>query len=290
MKKYIFAVSGGPDSMAMLDMYYKKAQAVCVVNYNKRKNSKYDVSLVVDFCNLHNIKYYVYNVTKKTYKNAKNMNFQALARKIRYDFFEKIAKLEGNYNLMVAHNLNDHLETAYMQKSRESRALFYGISKKSSYKSLKIYRPLLDLQKSCLKRYCIQNNVKFAIDESNEQDIYERNRVRKIINSWNQEQFAKFIAEINRYNRKNRRFRKKVDHEFKKWKDSEFNITLFEKFNDDTKYHMIYRLLSLFNERNNSSNKINEIIKFILKKDSKGAYRLEDNKKMYKKNKKLIII
>lgn len=292
MKKYIFAVSGGPDSMAMLNMFYKKAQAVCVVNYNKRKTSDYDVSLVVDFCNLHNIKYYVHNVDKKIYKNVKNVNFQAFARQIRYDFFEKVAKIEKNHNLMVAHNLNDHLESAYMQKSKNSRALFYGIKQKSAYKTLNIYRPLLNLQKSCLKRYCIENNVKFAIDESNEMNIYERNRVRKIINSWNQEQLIKFIKEIRIYNKKNKKLSKKVEKKFNQWKLESFSINFFNKFknDDDIKYHLIYNFLSHFNERNNSYNKIIEIIKFIEKQNSKGNYRLENNKKIFKKDKKLIII
>ena len=53
---------------------------------------------------------------------------------------------------------------------------------------------------------------------------------------------------------------------------------------------MIYKFLSYFNERNNSYNKINEIIKFISKNNSKGEYRLENNKKILRNNKKLIII
>lgn len=183
MKKYLFAVSGGPDSMAMLDMFKRKVKAVCVVHYNKRKSADFDLSCVVEYCCLHNIKYYVHKVDKKIYKTRKNENFQALARQIRYDFFEKVAKIEKNNNLMVAHNLNDHLESAYMQKNRHSKALFYGIKQRSKYHDLEVYRPVLHLQKSTLQRYCDEKGIKYGIDESNDLDIYERNRVRKIINN-----------------------------------------------------------------------------------------------------------
>lgn len=289
MKKYILAVSGGPDSMAMLDMYKKKVQAVCTVNYNKRKNSAHDNQLVIDYCNLHNIKYYVYNVDKKIYKKQKNVNFQALARQIRYDFFEKIAKIEQNYNLMVAHNLNDSLETAFMQKKRHSMGLFYGISKKSRYKNLYIYRPLLGLQKSCLERYCKQKGINYAIDESNFSDIYERNKVRKIINSWSSQQTLDFINEIRKYNKKNKKLLKKVEKNFQLWKETDFSIKFINELDENIKYYLVYEFLKFHNEKNNSKNKINLILDYINCKNSKGSIKLENNKKLYKKNKKLII-
>lgn len=288
-KKYILAVSGGPDSMAMLDMYHKKAQAVCVVNYNKRQNSDYDVSLVENYCKLHNIKYYVYNVDKKIYKTTKIDNFQSFARKIRYEFFKEVAQIEKNNKLLVAHNLNDHLETAYMQLQKQSKSLFYGIKEKSNYDFLEIYRPLLCYQKKCLQRYCNTHNIKYAIDESNNSDVYERNRVRKIINAWDREQLHKFIKQIKKYNAQNKTLDKKVQKDFSNWKQANFNIDFFKKIDQSEQYYLIYNWLKLFDEKNNSKNKINEIIKFINNHNSKGNYRLEKNKFIVKQNKCLLI-
>lgn len=183
LRRYLLAVSGGPDSMAMLNMYKNRAKAVCTVNYNKRQDSNKDVEIVRNFCEANNIKFYLKEIDPNIYKETKIDNFQSFARKLRYDFFLEIAKKENIKRLMIAHNLNDSLETAYMQFSRNSKSLFYGIREKSRFENLILYRPLLIYQKDCLMRYCDEKNIMYAIDISNDSDIYERNRVRKIIKS-----------------------------------------------------------------------------------------------------------
>lgn len=288
--KYIFAVSGGPDSMAMLDIYHKKAQAVCVVNYQKRKDSQNDVDIVVNYCKLHNIKYYVHNVDPKFYKEHKNVNFQALARSIRYDFFRQIAKKEQNFNIFIAHNLNDHFETAYMQFSRNSKALFYGISRKNTYFELKITRPLIHLKKSTLQRYCDQNGVKYAIDYTNDMDIYERNKVRKIINSWSNDELIEFKKKINKYNKSHKRDNKLVKKEFKKWQESGFLVSFLQQLDSKIQYFLIYEFLKLHDEKNNSSSKIESIIDFLSANKKHKKYRLENEKSLVIKDNYLKII
>lgn len=288
--KYILAVSGGPDSMAMLHMYRKKTQAVCVVNYKKREDSDHDVSLVVDFCNLYNIKYYIHNVTQKTYENNKKINFQTLARQIRYNFFLKICKNEQNMNLLIAHNLNDHLETAYMQFNRNSRSLFYGIVEKSNYLGLKIKRPLIRLQKSTLERYCKQKDVKYAIDHTNSSDMYERNRVRKIISTWSSEQVAEFMNKIKTHNKQHKKTRKLVAKQYKLWTNSSFNVHFLNKLDQDISYYLIYEFLKSHDELNNSETKIKNIIAFVLNNSGNKEFRLANIKKLVIKNQCLKIV
>lgn len=288
--KYILGVSGGPDSMAMLHMYRKKTQAVCVVNYKKREDSDHDVSLVVDFCNLYNIKYYIHNVTQKTYENNKKLNFQTLARQIRYNFFLKICKKEQNMNLLIAHNLNDHLETAYMQFSRNSRSLFYGIVEKSNYLGLKIKRPLIRLQKSTLERYCKQKDVKYAIDHTNSSDMYERNRVRKIISTWSSEQVAEFMNKIKTHNKQHKKTRKLVGKQYKLWTNSSFNVHFLNKLDQDISYYLIYEFLKSHDELNNSKSKIKNIITFVLNNSGNKEFRLANIKKLVIKNQCLKIV
>ncbi len=62
---YLLAISGGPDSMFLLNEYKKSNIIVAHVNYNLRKSSTRDQKIVEDFCNKHNIEVRVLNITKK---------------------------------------------------------------------------------------------------------------------------------------------------------------------------------------------------------------------------------
>lgn len=264
--------------MAMLHMYTKKTQAVCVVNYNKRDNSAIDTQIVVDYCKLHNIKYYVHIVPQKTYEINAKQNFQALARTIRYNFFREVCILEKNANLMVAHNLNDHLETAYMQFARKSRALFYGIKPKSTYLGLKITRPLISLQKSTILRYCNQHSVKYALDYTNEMDIYERNKVRKIIFAWTPIQIMQFIKKVRSYNHLHAKEYKNVNKYFKKWAKSMFRRDELLEFPIFYRYFLIYEFLKFHQEKNNNYQKIEAVLDFIKINKPHTKYRLEQKR------------
>ncbi len=287
--KYIFAVSGGPDSMAMLDMFKRKALAVCVVNYNKRHDSSKDVEIVVKYCKEHNIKYYVKEIDKKFYESYQNVNFQALAREIRYTFFAEIAKIERNNHIFVAHNLNDDLETAHMQFARDSKSLFYGIRPKNEVFGLKIKRPVIRLKKQTLLRYCEERGINYAIDSSNELDIYERNKVRKLINSWNNDQLIEFRKKVRKFNKQNKKNDKLIVKNFKKWCDLGFDLNFWMKFTNEQKYYLVYEFLKFHLEKNNNRNKVNAIIEFLLKASQNRQYRLENNKFLIIADNKLVI-
>lgn len=181
MKKYIGAISGGPDSMAMLNMYKKKISVVCSVDYQKRENSHKDNEKVEIFCKENNIEYFLLKVDEKKYKEINSNNFQDIARKIRYNFFIEISNKVHINNLMVAHNLDDYVETAKMQFNRNSKSLYYGIKYKNVYESLNIYRPLIKFRKKTLERYCVKKKIPYSIDSSNLLNIYERNSIRNEI-------------------------------------------------------------------------------------------------------------
>jgi tRNA(Ile)-lysidine synthase len=183
MPKYIAAVSGGPDSMALLHMYRKQIIAVCHVNYQKRENANRDMLIVEQFCQQENIPIEKLIVTteKYTYYYQKYKNFQNIARKIRYDFFiENATKYQVN-TVLMGHNKDDCLETAIFQIKRKSKSLYLGIESKGKYQNLNIYRPLLNKWKNELLVYCEMNHIPYGIDETNTSDIYERNRIRKAL-------------------------------------------------------------------------------------------------------------
>lgn len=64
-QRYLAAVSGGPDSMALLYAYKKLIYGVCHVNYNKRKTAKRDELIVKNFCLKNKIKFFCKRVSKR---------------------------------------------------------------------------------------------------------------------------------------------------------------------------------------------------------------------------------
>ncbi|MFV0379651.1 MAG: tRNA lysidine(34) synthetase TilS [Anaerorhabdus sp.] len=174
-KKWIIAVSSGPDSMALFQYCINNnIDVICAhVNYGKRDAAVNEEKSISDFCNLHSIKL----ETLHPYKDEDG-NFQDWARRIRYSFFKDCLKKYDAFGILVAHHQDDVIETYLMQKKRGSIPDYYGIKEVSVINGCSIYRPLLSFSKLDCINYCKKYQTKYFIDESNLGDDYERNRVR----------------------------------------------------------------------------------------------------------------
>ncbi len=173
--KVIVACSGGPDSMALLDLCRKEGYEIAIahVNYKKRESADRDEQIVRDYGRKYALKVYVdYPVW-----NHKG-NFQAWARDVRYAFFEKCAKNFDCCQIEVAHQMDDVLETYLFQEKTHRIPNCYGIAKESWRHDLMIHRPLLNQTKEDLMNYCLTHQIPFGIDESNLEDDYTRNQIR----------------------------------------------------------------------------------------------------------------
>ncbi|MDR1850997.1 MAG: tRNA lysidine(34) synthetase TilS [Mycoplasmataceae bacterium] len=285
MKKYLIGVSGGPDSMCLLDMYRKEVKMVCHVNYNKRKTAKRDEEIVKEYCKKYNIKLSVLSVSRKMYAKYMKVenNFQSIARKIRYDFFVECAKKQEVNTVLIAHNYDDFIETAYMSMKKESKNLLYGIKKRSKYKTIYISRPLLFKRKSSLLKYCIDNKINFGIDETNLEDGYERNRVRKELAKMSKEEFKVLVEKIKTYNLNNLKLQNEVNVEYAKWKKQKYLDSYFAQTNEKLRYYLIYNWLSENDVTNISSSKIEGVEEFIIKAKKGKSYRLNNELSIVKK-------
>ncbi|MGB4613697.1 MAG: tRNA lysidine(34) synthetase TilS [Erysipelotrichaceae bacterium] len=258
-KKYIVAVSGGPDSMALLHMCLKQKLNICVahVNYRKRDNAFKEMESVETFCIENNIPFYCLNKEYK-YKG----NFQAFARKYRYDFFVKIAN-KYNYDcVLVGHNEDDVLETYLMYEEKNLEGEVFGIAKESSYKGLKIYRPLLSYSKQELIDYCNDNDVIYFIDESNLSNDFTRNKIRHSkVDKLNKEERIALLKEIEI---KNIEKQKLVDKVEPYTNINKINVNIFNDFNLDEKLMFLRLWFSKFIKKETYSKKfLLEIIKAI---------------------------
>lgn len=209
-KKYLVAVSGGSDSIFLLNNILKKIDkkniVVCHVNYNFRVDSNIDQKIVQDFCLEHNLKLEILNVNQN-YLELKT-NFESWARTLRYDFFNEIANKYNIFNLLVAHNLNDLIETYLLQKQRNNQVNYYGLKTQSKYKDMNIHRIMLDIKKSYILNYLDNHNIKYAIDSTNLDNKYERNKIRSTLN---EDDFNTLLEEIKTKNQQLDKINKIVD-------------------------------------------------------------------------------
>ncbi len=174
-KKWILGVSGGADSMALLDLCLKENINVVVahVNYKKRKSADRDEKGVRSFCQRKGVPIEVLYPIKE-----ESGNFQGWARKVRYQFFKECVNKYQATGVLIAHHQDDLLETYFLQKKRGSTPEVYGLRGVGLVEDTLIQRPLLEWTKKNCEDYCKKQEVPFFVDESNLSDSYERNKIR----------------------------------------------------------------------------------------------------------------
>ena len=178
--KIVIACSGGPDSMALLSLVCnlrkeKHFDIICAhVNHNKREESESEAKMVEDFCKKNDV---IFESTK--FESYDKGNFEAIARKKRYEFFEKIMKKYHTKKLFTAHHGDDLAETILMRIARGSTLRGYsGFTKFNNSEWYELYRPLIFVTKKELLTYVDNHNIPYAIDKSNNDKRYTRNRFR----------------------------------------------------------------------------------------------------------------
>lgn len=173
--KILVAVSGGPDSISLLDILFKLGYDVCVahINHGLRENAIYDENFVKEFCEKRDIPCYIKRINLK--ENLNGMSTEEAGRKARYEFFDEICVKYGCTKIATAHNSNDNVETVIMNMIRGS-----GLSglKGIEPKRGNIVRPLIEIPRKEIEEYCEKNNLNPRHDESNDETKYTRNKVR----------------------------------------------------------------------------------------------------------------
>lgn len=205
-QSYLLAVSGGADSMALLDLCRKENLSFVVahVNYHVRKTADRDTEIVRSYCKKYDISLEILDAKKEG-----NKNFEAWAREVRYDFFARLIQEHHLSGVVTAHQMDDHLETYFLQKERSSIPLYWGISPISSYENrLTVYHPLLSCTKKELEDYCNENHITYGEDETNADTTYARNRIRhEVLASKSDEEKKQLLHFIEAENEQLKRFR-----------------------------------------------------------------------------------
>lgn len=179
--KIVVGVSGGPDSVYLLNMFYKLSKKysleLCVahVNYALRgEDSADDEAFVRDLAKEYDLKIEVLTFQKGNF-SLEDSNLENELRNVRYDFFEKV-RIEYGYDLIaVGHNEDDQAETFLMHILRGSG--LQGM-KGMLPKNESIIRPLLSVSRERILKYLENDNIDYRNDKTNQGELFFRNRVR----------------------------------------------------------------------------------------------------------------
>ena len=172
---FLLAVSGGIDSMVLLNFFQKNHESftfsVAHINHNYHSDSKKMENLVKNQCDKMNSDLIIENIFLKEV----NSNIESNFRKMRYSKLEEIRKRIKADFILTAHHADDQVETILMKILNSS-----GVEGLQGLRKLNqnIIRPMFNISKGEISDYASLNNVKFIDDPTNCDDLFTRNFLR----------------------------------------------------------------------------------------------------------------
>lgn len=201
--KIVFGVSGGPDSICMLNILNdirndKKLHMefdiiVAHVNHLIREEAKDDEKFVKQFCEKINVQFYSKSIDVQKIANNNKIGTEEAGRNVRYEFFDEVLEKTGSNKIAIAHNKNDKVETMIMNILRGSGIA--GLKGIEPIKNNKYIRPLIECERFEIEEYCKQNNIEAKIDKTNLENIYTRNKIRNVVIPYIKEEFNPNIVQ-----------------------------------------------------------------------------------------------
>ena len=176
----VLALSGGPDSMCLLNIILNlkiKLNIICIhINHGIREESIEEYHFIDNYLKDKNVTLEYEEIPKKS--SNSNYNEQELREK-RYSIFNKVMlKYKAKY-LLTAHHGDDLIETILMRISRGSNLKGYsGFSVSSTKGDYIVLKPLIYYDKETILKYNEENNIPYVNDKTNDLDEYTRNRYR----------------------------------------------------------------------------------------------------------------
>ena len=203
--KYVIAVSGGVDSVTLLDIISKQEGIELLVahlDHGTRPDSKLDQKLVGDLAKNYGFKY-----ETKSLMLGSNAS-EELARKARYQFLFDVMKSNNAVAIITAHHSDDVIETSIFN-------LLRGTGRKgvtSLRSSDKLIRPLLGVSKDQIRNYASEHKLVWREDSTNIDLKYSRNQIRqKLAKESLKPALHKFKTQINKLSLTNKQLDREID-------------------------------------------------------------------------------
>ena len=179
--KVIVALSGGADSVTLLDMLnsvkelYNLTIYAAHINHGLRgEEADRDERFCKILCKNYNIELFVKNTDVKALAKKQKISEELCGRNVRYSYFEELSKKLGA-KIATAHTASDNIETLLFNITRGSSITGAGAI---TPKRGNIIRPLIMLTREQIESYCEEHHLEFVTDSTNLTDDYTRNKIR----------------------------------------------------------------------------------------------------------------
>ena len=296
--KIAIALSGGVDSIVLFHLLvteYKdsyKELVVFHINHGLREESYEEAGFVEKFVKDFDVKFYKEELNMSDLERDSHTSEEMLARELRYQAFNKMAKLEGVTKLLTAHHKNDQVENILM-RLLTGRSIDHSLAicEEIEMAGLTIYRPLLNSLKAELEEYAKEKNLHYYVDATNFDTDYTRNNIRHnivpLLNDINSGSFDNLINFANYYQNINNNLKKAIlsnkdNYIFSRDEDK---ISLvkdkFLELNEEEMYFLLKDLitdeLGIFDVKQRA---IFDVVSSLKKNSGNKSYDLKNNLKI----------
>ena len=209
--RFLLAVSGGMDSMCMLDLFSQVVPveefAVAHCNFSLRgAESDGDQGLVESRARELGVRVFVKRFETEAFAREKGVSIEMAARELRYAWFAELCQEHGFGALVVAHNANDNAETLLLNLLRGTglNGLHGMLEVQWRQQSvpptaqLTIFRPLLEVTRKQIEGYVMARRVVYRDDSTNFESDYKRNRIRNEVFPVFEKVNPSFVKTLNR--------------------------------------------------------------------------------------------
>ena len=209
-ESYILAVSGGVDSMVLLEQFFQLQKKcpimirVVHIHHHLRKESDEEEGMVREFCRKRNLAIDVYHWEEGS---SQNSGIEEKARQFRYQKLKECQRKNHASYVVVAHHADDQAETVLMKLTRGST--LDGIAGMKAIRPFGegyLIRPFLTVDKKALYEYASIHQIPYSEDTTNQSVAYTRNRFR-------QEMIPLFKKENPKFNQKIQEFTKSLQEQ-----------------------------------------------------------------------------
>ncbi len=177
-KKIGIAISGGVDSVVLTHALHQLEFSVVLAHCNfklRGVDSDADEAFVKQLAKQLDISVFTIAFDTKTFAKQEKLSIQLAARKLRYDWFEKLIASEKFDYILTAHHTDDSLETFLINTIRGTGLDgLTGIPEQNGT----IIRPLLPFTRATIESYATNNAISWQEDLSNVETKYLRNKIR----------------------------------------------------------------------------------------------------------------